>query len=258
MHYLGLIFEAVFRGTLDTAQTVIFVGVLVLGFLAVLGLSRKTIDMLTAQLTAGKAALFIVLAIVVTRLSIAPYWVWADEHAARVKAENDLTDALAQVPPRITFEVENVRALLFDQPVTGDFYLKIAVNYEGVGQATCHLYLTELSKDGNTIFRNEELMLTAEGGGNPPESQSFPFSNKAHHAYNLGVIRKGENKITVASNEYSNNYGDQILSAGTYLFQVKPEAANGQSCPTKFAEIAVKYDGKQSPSFLMERFKQWD
>jgi hypothetical protein len=43
-----------------------------------------------ARLTTGRVALIALIAVIGTRLLLAPYWVWEDEHQARVAAEAHL------------------------------------------------------------------------------------------------------------------------------------------------------------------------
>ncbi len=77
--YLPLIISMAIDRSFDIAQSLIAFAVLVVGALAWVGLPRRAVEQMTARVAAGKYMVVILLAVVATRLFLAPYWVWQDE-----------------------------------------------------------------------------------------------------------------------------------------------------------------------------------
>lgn len=89
LNYLGAVFSAAFRLTLDTTQAVVFLAIVVVEMLAIIVPQRFEPSILAIgdRVSTRKAALAAFVAVVLTRAFLAPYWVWADEHERRLSAE---------------------------------------------------------------------------------------------------------------------------------------------------------------------------
>jgi hypothetical protein len=92
INYLLAVFAAAFRLSVDTTQVVLFLGIIALELVAIFAPPslKPTVLAVSARLTTGRVALIALIAVIATRLLLAPYWVWEDEHAARLLAESKI------------------------------------------------------------------------------------------------------------------------------------------------------------------------
>lgn len=92
LHYLGAVFSAAFRLSVDTTQFAIFLAIAAIGSVAIFAPPRfkPAVLAIEASVSTGKVAFIAFIAVVGMRLLLAPYWVWADEHEARLRAESSV------------------------------------------------------------------------------------------------------------------------------------------------------------------------
>jgi hypothetical protein len=89
LSWLLAVFSAAIRLSIDTTQIVIFLGIVGAELLAIFAppAVKPAVLAMGARLTTGRVALIALIAVIGTRLLLAPYWVWEDEHQARLTAE---------------------------------------------------------------------------------------------------------------------------------------------------------------------------
>ena len=90
--YLSALLDAAFRLSIDYTQFFIFLAIVVLEIIAIFlpkNLKPKALQM-SAKITTGRVALIALIAVIGTRLIVAPYWVWKDEREGRIEAEAKL------------------------------------------------------------------------------------------------------------------------------------------------------------------------
>lgn len=88
--YLLLVWNAAFNSAVDLTQLIVFLLIVLLEGLAMVGLSRAMVDKLSTRFTSGKALLIVFVAVIATRLLMAPYWVWKEEKIAHLNSEREL------------------------------------------------------------------------------------------------------------------------------------------------------------------------
>jgi hypothetical protein len=95
MGWLGAVLSAALKPSIDIAQVAIFVAIVCVELVAIFAppAVKPTVLAVGHRLTTGRIALIALIAVIVTRLLIAPYWVWQEEHQARLTAES-ATEAL--------------------------------------------------------------------------------------------------------------------------------------------------------------------
>src|SRR5579862_9056747 len=77
IRFYGLVLREAFRHSLDIAQAVIFVILVLAGFIAARNpASKPMID--TLDLTGWKIAAIVFGGIIIIRLALAPYWLWRE------------------------------------------------------------------------------------------------------------------------------------------------------------------------------------
>lgn len=89
LSWLGAVFSAALKLSIDTTQIVIFLAIVAVELAAIFvpPAHKPAVLAVGEQLTTGRMALVALIAVIGTRLFLAPYWVWEDEHQARLMAE---------------------------------------------------------------------------------------------------------------------------------------------------------------------------
>jgi hypothetical protein len=94
--WLGAVFSAAFDRSIDTTQIVIFIAIVAVEAIGFFLPSRfkPAVLAMSTKLSTGRIALVILIGVIGTRLVMAPYWVWEDEHTARMSAEQSRDEAV--------------------------------------------------------------------------------------------------------------------------------------------------------------------
>jgi hypothetical protein len=96
-----LVFCAAWRDSSSWAQAIIFFIFVIVGAASLVPSFGMTIDASGLLALLGNPKFFAILfgAIVLTRLLCAPYWIWSEERAARIKAELQVEELAARYTP---------------------------------------------------------------------------------------------------------------------------------------------------------------
>lgn len=106
LSWLGAVFSAAVRLSIDTTQIVIFVAIVGVELAAIFvpPAHKPAVLAVGERLTTGRMALVALIAVIGTRLFLAPYWVWENEHQARLAAEEKNLSSAAEKQRRVATE----------------------------------------------------------------------------------------------------------------------------------------------------------
>jgi hypothetical protein len=148
--WLCAVFWAAFRLSIDATQGIVFLAIVCLETIAIFvrAGAKPAMKTVSAYLTTGRGLLIVFIAVIVTRMTLAPYWVWEDEHQARLTAEAKNKELSERAETRLA-----IKGLLSDFLNEGEAML--SSHKESKEQSVAEAYRIEnhvwANKAGNLI-----------------------------------------------------------------------------------------------------------
>ena len=110
LNWLASVFWTALKPSIDTTQVVIFIAIIAVETARILVAPKfkPTLTAVGTRLTTSRVALGILVAVISTRLLLAPYWVWQNEHRSRLTAECKIEQLSADRERRRTYINRNL------------------------------------------------------------------------------------------------------------------------------------------------------
>jgi hypothetical protein len=126
--YVSAVVSAAFRPSVDTTQFVIFIAIIATESLVIFAPARfkPAFQNLSTKLSTNRVALIVLIGVIGTRLLLAPYWVWRDEHQARLLAEATNNGSVAQYQKHLAMKSLIATAIGQGEDLTKDWATKDA------------------------------------------------------------------------------------------------------------------------------------